>query len=480
MRRMSIAAVAAVSTVAFAQIASAADMPTKAPIVRAPATVAANWTGFYVNGGIGYGMWAADTTTQNPLTGLCRLCANQEQGGKGWLGVIGIGYDYHFAPSWLVGVFGDYNFSSLKGSIQDQDPFWAGDIRQTSAWAVGGRLGYLVTPDFLGYVNVGYTNAHFSGANMYGTFTGAGTAFNTPSATTGGWFIGIGTESAMPSFLGLQLGPNWFWRNEYRYASYPNKTLSDTNDVISANGINFKPAVQTISTEVVYKFNSGGPKYQVAPALAPANWSGVYVNGGVGYGMWAADTTTQNPNTGVCVLCANQEQGGKGWLGMIGIGYDYQFMPKIVAGVFTDFDFSSLKGSIQDQGPYFAGEIKQTSAWAVGLRAGWLITPQILSYWNGGYTNARFSSASMVTTFAGAATTFGTSSFNDNGWFLGGGFEVAVASGWFVRTDYRYATYSRKTLSDTNGAGGVDNSITLKPAVQTVTTQAVYRFNWWR
>jgi len=49
-----------------------------------------------------------------------------------------------------------------------------------------------------------------------------------------------------------------------------------------------------------------------------------------------------------------------------------------------------------------------------------------------------------------------------------------------VRTDYRYATYSRKTLSDTNGAGGVDNSITLKPAVQTVTTQAVYRFNWWR
>src|SRR3974390_3292407 len=183
MRRMSIAAVAAVSTVAFAQIASAADMPTKAPIVRAPATVAANWTGFYVNGGIGYGMWAADTTTQNPLTGLCRLCANQEQGGKGWLGVIGIGYDYHFAPSCLVGVFGDYNFSSLKGSIQDQDPFWAGDIRQTSAWAVGGRLGYLVTPDFLGYVNLGLTNAHFSGANMYGTFTGAGTAFNTPSAT---------------------------------------------------------------------------------------------------------------------------------------------------------------------------------------------------------------------------------------------------------------------------------------------------------
>jgi len=40
----------------FAQAASAADMPTKAPILKAPAAVATNWTGFYVNGGFGYGI----------------------------------------------------------------------------------------------------------------------------------------------------------------------------------------------------------------------------------------------------------------------------------------------------------------------------------------------------------------------------------------------------------------------------------------
>ena len=27
-----------------------------------------NWTGFYANGGVGYGLWEADTTTVNPVT----------------------------------------------------------------------------------------------------------------------------------------------------------------------------------------------------------------------------------------------------------------------------------------------------------------------------------------------------------------------------------------------------------------------------
>src|SRR5262245_15337074 len=54
-------------------------------------------------------------------------------------------------------------------------------------------------------------------------------------------------------------------------------------------------------------------------------------------------------------------QGGKGWLGRVGIGYDYQFASHIVAGLFGDYDFSSLKGTIQDQNPFLAGEIKQTS-----------------------------------------------------------------------------------------------------------------------
>ena len=73
-------AVAAASLLA-AQSAFAADMPTKLA-VKAPMAAGTPWTGFYVNGGIGYGMWAADTGTFDAVTGACSSCLNQVQGGR--------------------------------------------------------------------------------------------------------------------------------------------------------------------------------------------------------------------------------------------------------------------------------------------------------------------------------------------------------------------------------------------------------------
>ncbi|HET7848583.1 MAG TPA: outer membrane beta-barrel protein [Pseudolabrys sp.] len=475
--------VAALVGLGATQLAWAADMPVKAPITKAPAAVAPAWTGFYVNGGFGYGMWTADTTTIDPATGLCNLCVTQTQGGKGWLGVVGLGYDYQFAQSFVAGVFGDFNFGDIKGTIQDQDPFFAGDTKERSAWAVGARLGWLVTPDLLAYVNGGYTSARFSGATMVNTHGNVPpTGFSTPGATFHGWFIGAGTESTVPSILGLQLGPGWFWRNEYRYASYRNKTLSDTTATgVADDSINFKPTVQTITTEIVYKLNTGGPVYQAPAPVAPINWTGFYVNGGIGYGFWAADTTTFDNTTGICVLCVVQKQGGKGWLGVAGAGFDYQLTPKIVAGVFGDYDLSSLKGTIQDQEPFFAGDIKQKSAWALGGRAGWLITPQLLTYVNGGFTSARFSGASMVNTHGNQPPTgFSTPATTFDGWFLGSGVEAALTPNLFWRTEYRFARYSNEALPDTNAAGAAAQSINFKPTVQTATTQLVYKFGWLR
>ena len=477
MGRLSVAVISTISAAAFSHIASAADLPMKTP-VKAPDAVVTNWTGVYVNGGFGYGLWSADTTTVNPSTGACLLCVTQTQGGKGWLGVVGIGYDYQFASNFVAGVFGDVNFGRLKGTIQDQGPFFAGETKEEWAWAAGARVGWLMTPEALIYVNGGYTSARFSGANMVNTFVGASTGFSTPGVTTHGGFVGIGTEYALAGTLGL--GPGWFWRNEYRYASYGSKSLTDTNGAGAQANITFKPVVQTVTSEIVYKLNTGGPSYAAAP-LPPANWSGFYINGGIGYGGWVADTTTVNPTTGLCILCIVQKQGGKGWLGVAGVGFDYQIMPRIVAGVFGDFDFSSLKGTIQDQGPFFVGSIKQEDAWAVGARAGWLVTPRLLTYWNVGYSSARFSGTNMVFSFNGSPTGFTTPGTTFNGWFAGGGLEAPIMPNLFWRTEYRYASYDSKSLSDTNGTGiGLAANITFKPVVQTVTTQLLYKFNWWR
>jgi outer membrane immunogenic protein len=199
------------------QAASAADMPTKMPIKAAPMMAATPWTGFYVNGGVGYGMWAADTTVVALPSGLCASCATEVQGGKGLLGTIGAGYDYQFTPRIVAGVFGDASLSDLKGTLQYGQPFWAGEIKQTSSWAAGARLGWLATPKTLGYVNVGYTGARFSGTNFVFTTTGAPTGVATPATTLNGWFLGGGVD--------ISLTPGWFWRNEYRYSYYGEKTL---------------------------------------------------------------------------------------------------------------------------------------------------------------------------------------------------------------------------------------------------------------
>jgi outer membrane immunogenic protein len=474
------------------QAASAADVPAR-PIFKAPppAAVATNWSGFYLTGGAGYGLWASDTTTSiTPGSPAAPMIVPQRQGGRGWLGRVGGGFDYQFGPQIVAGVFADFDFSSIEGTLIDIAPGFVGEIKQTASWAAGGRAGWLITPQLLSYFNIGYTGARFSSVDMLsagGPFGPAGTptGFGTQAFTRDGWFLGGGTETALDIF-----GGGWFWRNEYRYAYYgsgsiPNLNVGSALPFPAFNSIYFKPTVQTVTTQVVYKFNAGsaGPAYAAAaPVLAaPANWSGFYLNAGGGYGLWAADTTAT-------LVPIEQTQGGKGWLGRVGGGFDYQFNQRIVAGLFADFDFSRLKGSIQDQAFARSGDIRQTQSWSAGGRAGWLVTPAILSYVNAGYTNAEFSSVNLLRVFpfglAGTASGFATPEFTTDGWFLGGGTEASLSlfgGGWFWRNEYRYARYETSSLPEVNLAtGAAANAISFKPDVQTVTTQLVYKFNWSR
>ena len=234
--------------------------------------------------------------------------------------------------------------------------------------------------------------------------------------------------------------------------------------------------------QLVYKLDTGAP----APGRTPvtvgrANFSGAYVNAGGGYGMWVADeTTTAIPGSANPTVRVTQRLGGKGWLGRAGGGYDHRFSERILAGVFGDVDISSLKGSIQDAAAGLEGKTKETWAWAAGARAGLLIASDTLAYVNAGYTQAHFSSAtmhSMLTT----APFFGlsTPSFTAHGWFVGGGVEASLGSGWFWRNEYRRANYGSETVTDTsaNPAALIRNNINFKPMVQTVTTQLMYKFN---
>jgi outer membrane immunogenic protein len=63
MRIAIVAAVAASAIVAAAGSVNAADIPARVAAVKAPLVPVTNWTGFYLSGGFGYGLWAADTYT---------------------------------------------------------------------------------------------------------------------------------------------------------------------------------------------------------------------------------------------------------------------------------------------------------------------------------------------------------------------------------------------------------------------------------
>jgi outer membrane immunogenic protein len=112
---------------------------------------------------------------------------------------------------------------------------------------VGARGGLQFMPRVLAYGNIGFTSARFPGTNQVNTFGGAATGFSTPAFTANGWFLGSGAEVAVT--------PNLFWRSEYRFARYNSQTLTDSNGTVNANFITFKPSVQTVTTQLVYKFN---------------------------------------------------------------------------------------------------------------------------------------------------------------------------------------------------------------------------------
>ena len=107
------------------------------------------------------------------------------------------------------------------------------------------------------FVSGGYTQAFFNqinlGADTGGPFGPGG--FYVPAQAYTGWFLGSGYEYAIDYLPGL------FWKTEYRYASYSAHDiafLSNTTNLPTGFGMNSSKEIQTVRTELVWRFNWGG------------------------------------------------------------------------------------------------------------------------------------------------------------------------------------------------------------------------------
>src|ERR1700757_4238651 len=239
--------------------ANAADLAARPYTKGPPPMVAPSWTGFYIFGGGGGGLWAADQHMQATGTNI-PLTIDQRQGGSGWFGTVGLGYDWQFSQTWVAGVFADGQFGSIRGTIQDPINFISATQKLEDSWAVGVRVGWLVAPNVLSYVNGGYSGSHWGRSEFFGTNTGLDVGVHTGSCTRSGWFIGGGVENNLDIF-GIH-APGWFWKTEYRSAFYDRKNateLFDATNLPVGHDIRFNTWTQTISTSIVYRFNWGGP-----------------------------------------------------------------------------------------------------------------------------------------------------------------------------------------------------------------------------
>lgn len=247
--------------------ALAADM--SPPMYKAPPPPppAPTWTGCDINAGGGYGLWNQD----HSVTAGLGSTVNTTDGGRGWLGRFGGGCDYQFGMggfgNFVVGAFGDFDVMSLTGTLSPSELFTnvvtspvAANVKETNAVYAGARLGYLVSPTFLTYVDGGWTQTRFTQTGEFQTATGLPTNFGYPNFTSSGWFIGSGYEYAFNfSWFPIQ---GLFWRTEYRFAEYNSRNLSEANlttGVLDGNVLRTTPFVQTITSSLVWRFNFNGP-----------------------------------------------------------------------------------------------------------------------------------------------------------------------------------------------------------------------------
>jgi outer membrane immunogenic protein len=231
----------------------------------------------------------------------------------------------------------------------------------------------------------------------------------------------------------------------------------------------------------------GIPYKAPPPPPPPVSWTGCYVDAGWGYGLWNQDQY-QETNPGLVATSGTYTEGGRGWLGRFGGGCDYQLgggFSRWVVGAFADYDFMDLHGNYSPGSTIFLGEEKETGAWYAGGRIGYLVTPSLLTYTSGGWTQTHFDQINLGSLTATPVAPSFMPGHTYSGWFIGGGTEYALDLSWlpihglFWRNEYRFAEYGSADLPIITAATGASTIAEHEQKyVQTITSSLVWRFNW--
>ena len=284
MRCSSIAVIAAASTIVFTQVASAADLPRKAPAPPPPPVY--SWTGFYVGGNVGYG-WKDPTVTVtgNDVTATFVTCGGIFGGTcippvafnvNGAVGGLQGGYNWQLNQNWLVGLEADFDWSNVKGSGSSnfllagspstfqasENITWFGTIR--------GRVGFLPANKFLLYATGGFAYGRVAEntainspiTNVVGATSFRCTSLGGPGAAN----CFVGTSSRTATGFAVGAGAEYvLWQNLSVKVEYLYVNLGGGNNV---NVVNQSPFSGVTSSSFTAAYNR--PDFNVV--RAGLNW----------------------------------------------------------------------------------------------------------------------------------------------------------------------------------------------------------------
>jgi len=220
--------------IVLAAPALAADIPprtyTREPVYTAPQAVY-NWTGFYIGGHLG---------------GAFADGASLAGSGARFMGGVQGGFDYQFAPNWVVGAEAQYSWVSNNNN----GVLFPGSTVVTSnnnqLGSATGRLGYTWGPALL-YGKGGY--AWRDNPNLGVTVAGAPAAFTTKDTHKDGYTVGAGLE--------YMFAPNWSAKAEYQYYDFGSTTF--TGGPAAIVGARLRDDEHTAKVGINYRFGWGGP-----------------------------------------------------------------------------------------------------------------------------------------------------------------------------------------------------------------------------
>jgi outer membrane immunogenic protein len=521
--------IVSLASVGFAVLAvagsvQAADLKAAAAYANPPPITESSWTGFYAGLGVGLRTSRTDLTTISATRGggalnLSGIATNQLFDTTSFRTSPYAGFNWQFAPRWIVGIESEYGFGSRTATLGGfsfspgvsnfvSTNASADSLAVETTWdaSLRGRLGFLIKPTLLAYATGGASWQHDEVASTCASATcvglNIGPAVFINSTTKTGWTLGGGLEVA--------LWHNWLARAEYRYSNFGSAPYTMTRT--SVNGVivdNFDVNLRTYTATfgLAYKFGDpivprdfGDEPSAPRPGAAPHAtwWTGLYAGFGLGARALRTDLTTTSVTVdGTRVDLTNsathQPFDGTTFRANPYVGFDWQFAPQWVAGIEGDFGFAertiTRAGFAFSPGLFVvdsqSDHLTVKPTWDAGLRGrlGFLVNPATMLYASSGVAWQHYDVTSICAgpfcTVLNFLPAIITSSNTKTGWSLGGGIETAVWGNWLARGEYRYADFGATpmTVARTSALGSIVDTFDVKMRTHTVTFGLAYKFN---